>query len=233
MYNNLEIILRNFKNVSKRGELPFGMQTIMKTILFQGDSITDADRHYDNIASLGEGYPNLVAASLGKKEPGKYTFINKGISGNRSTHLYARYREDIVALKPDYMSVLIGVNDVWHSVDYKDCFSSERYEELLTMLIEDVTKALPKIKIAIFEPFVLKGTATEKEWEYFGTGVRANAEKAKKVAEKYGLIFIPTQDKLDKFCENTPTSYWLKDGVHPTPAGHEFLKEEWLKAFNL
>ena len=196
MYNNLEIILRNFKNVSKRGELPFGMQTIMKTILFQGDSITDADRHYDNIASLGEGYPNLVAASLGKKEPGKYTFINKGISGNRSTHLYARYREDIVALKPDYMSVLIGVNDVWHSVDYKDCFSSERYEELLTMLIEDVTKALPKIKIAIFEPFVLKGTATEKEWEYFDTGVRANAEKAKKVAEKYGLIFIPTQDKL-------------------------------------
>lgn len=213
--------------------MPFRRINIMKTILFQGDSITDTDRHYDNAASLGEGYPNLVAASLSKKEPGKYTFINKGISGNRSTHLYARYREDIVALKPDYMSVLIGVNDVWHSVEYKNCFSSERYEELLSILIEDVKKALPDIKIAVFEPFVLKGTATQDEWEYFDSGVRANAAAAKRVAEKYGLVFIPTQEKLDKLSENTPTSYWLKDGVHPTPAGHEFLKEEWLKAFNL
>ncbi|MBQ9920892.1 MAG: lysophospholipase, partial [Clostridia bacterium] len=83
-------------------------------ILFQGDSITDAGRARDNDINLGTGYPMLVKATLGFEEPGKYEFFNRGISGNRVVDLYARIKNDIINLKPDVMSILIGVNDVWH-----------------------------------------------------------------------------------------------------------------------
>ena len=83
-------------------------------ILFQGDSITDAGRSRDNDQYIGTGYPLLVKSELGYKFPGKYEFINRGISGNRIVDLYARIKADIINIKPDVMSILIGVNDVWH-----------------------------------------------------------------------------------------------------------------------
>ena len=225
--------MKNFIIGLRKESCLFGTQTIMKTILFQGDSITDAGRDYDNDLSLGDGYPNLVASYLGKKEPGKYSFFNRGISGDRLLHVYTRYREDIVELNPDYMSILIGANDASHCIDYKNCFSGKRHKELYSMLIEDIKDALPNIKIAIIEPFILRGSATEPEWDFFSNSVYTTARVSKEVANEQGAVFIPTQQKLDKLCEKAPASYWLKDGVHPTPAGHEFLKEEWLKAFNL
>ena len=88
----------------------------MKTILFQGDSITDAGRARDNNSNRGLGYPHLVSARLGMDNPTEYNFINRGISGNRIVDLYARIKADIINLKPDVMSILIGVNDVWHEI---------------------------------------------------------------------------------------------------------------------
>ena len=88
----------------------------MKTILFQGDSITDCGRG-NSISGFGDGYAMLVTAQLGLDCPGEYTFYNKGIGGNRIVDVYARIKEDIINLKPDYMSLLIGVNDVWHEFD--------------------------------------------------------------------------------------------------------------------
>ena len=88
----------------------------MKTILFQGDSITDAGRARDNDANRGVGYPHLVSARLGCDNPTEFNFINRGISGNRIVDLYARIKADIINLKPDVMSILIGVNDVWHEI---------------------------------------------------------------------------------------------------------------------
>ncbi len=204
----------------------------MKTILFQGDSITDAGRSRTDDINLGLGYPTLVKAELGVEEPGKYTFYNRGISGNRVVDLYARIKADFINLKPDVLSILIGVNDVWHELGgRRDGVDADKYFKVYSMLIEELKEALPETKIMLLEPFVLKASSTEGEWEVFSTEVYKRAQKAKEVAEKYRLTFIPLQEKLDQALESCPASYWLADGVHPTTMGHELIKREWIRAF--
>ena len=200
-------------------------------ILFQGDSITDADRSREKDYKLGVGYPRLVEASLGFDEPGKYEFFNRGISGNRVVDLYARIKRDLINLAPDVLSILIGVNDVWHEVQTQNGVDAEKYYKIYCMLIEEIRAALPEIKIMILEPFVLKAEATENAWEIFDAEVRLRAQMARKVAEKYGLRFVPLQEGFDRLAELAPNDYWLRDGVHPTAKGHEFIKREWLRAF--
>lgn len=209
----------------------------MKRILFQGDSITDCGRNRDFVISVGDGYPVLVKAELGYDFPGEYEFINKGISGNRIVDVYARIKMDIINLAPDYMSILIGVNDVWHEITQGNGVDADKFETIYSMLIEEIKAALPNIKIVILEPFCLKGTATAdceeipNRWSIFRSEVEKRAEKAKNVAEKYGLPFIPLQEKFDKATELAEPAYWLRDGVHPTSMGHELIKREWMKIF--
>ena len=205
-------------------------------ILFQGDSITDAGRTKENVVNinLGYGYPRLVEAALGFAEPCCHTFINKGIGGNRIVDIYARIKCDIINLAPDVMSLLIGVNDVWH--DFKESpngVDAEKFYKVYDMLITEIKEALPDIKIMILEPFTLKGSATEAHWEDFRCEVEKRAEKAKLIAEKHALPFIPLQAQFDALCEKAEPSYWLRDGVHPTAMGHEFIKNEWLKAYKM
>lgn len=203
----------------------------MKRILFQGDSITDADRSRDKDYKLGVGYPRLVEAELGYDYPAEYDFINRGISGNRIVDLYARIKLDIINLAPDYLSILIGVNDVWHEVSRQNGVDAEKYYRIYCMLIEEIKEALPNIKIMILEPFVLKAEATEEKWDIFRTEVKKRAEMARKVAEKYNLKFIPLQKKFDELATKAEPAYWLRDGVHPTAKGHEMIKREWIAAF--
>lgn len=209
-----------------------------KLILFQGDSITDCGRDREEITSTGVGYPNMVKGQLGYEHPGEYEFINKGISGNRIVDVYARIKEDIINLKPDYMSLLIGVNDVWHELDGKhNGVSAEKFEKIYEMLIVEILEALPDIKIMILEPFVLEASATiateiePERWNYFKEEVPLRAAAAKRIAEKYGLSYVALQDKFDEACKCAQNSYWLRDGVHPTPMGHWLIKNEWMKAF--
>lgn len=148
----------------------------MNTFLLQGDSITDAGRSRENDAARGHGYPTLVAAELMYDYPGQFNIVNRGISGNRVVDLYARIKKDFLNLKPDYLSILIGVNDVWH--DYSDepnGVSDERFRKVYDMLIEEIKAELPEIKIYILEPFVLCGTATEAHWEEFEREVHLRA----------------------------------------------------------
>lgn len=201
-------------------------------ILFQGDSITDAGRSRTENADLGRGYPMLVQAALGLEEPGKNEFLNRGISGNRIVDVYARIKNDIINLKPDVMSLLIGVNDVWHELsENPNGVDADKFFKIYSMLIEEIKEALPNIKIMIMEPFVLEACSTTENWEYFRTEVPKRAEMAKKIAEKYSLTYIPLQCGFDKLTQEAPNSYWLGDGVHPTPMGHEFIKSQWLKAY--
>ncbi|MBE6674104.1 MAG: lysophospholipase [Ruminococcaceae bacterium] len=201
-------------------------------ILFQGDSITDADRSRTENHILGRGYPLLVEAALGLEEPGKHEFINKGISGNRVVDVYARIKCDIINLKPDVMSILIGVNDVWHELgESPNGVDADKFFKIYSMLIEEIKEALPSIKIMILEPFVLKACSTEEHWDFFSTEVKKRGDVAKKIAEKYGLPFIPLQNGFDELAKKAPNEYWLGDGVHPTAKGHEFIKNEWLKAY--
>ena len=209
-----------------------------KIILFQGDSITDCGRNRDDITSTGVGYANMVKGELGYEHPGEYEFINKGISGNRIVDVYARIKSDIINLKPDYMSLLIGVNDVWHELGgRRNGVSAEKFEKIYDMLIGEISEALPNIKIVILEPFVLEGTATAateaepERWNYFRTEVPLRAAAARRIAEKYGLRFVELQNKFDLACMQAPASYWLRDGVHPTSMGHWIIKNELTKAF--
>ena len=130
------------------------------------------------------------------------------------------------------MSILIGVNDVWHEAEWANGVDNDKFFKVYCMLIEEIKAALPDLKIMIMEPFVLKGPATEAAWEYFSTETPKRAQKAKEVAEKYNLPFIPLQDKFDAAAAaNGEPTYWLSDGVHPTLAGHELIKNAWLEAF--
>ncbi len=205
----------------------------MKTFLFQGDSITDAGRNREEEYNLGPGYPNLVAAQMSYDHPGEFQFINKGISGDRSVSVYNRLHTDIINLAPDYMSILIGVNDIWHALSGNNGVTPERYEQFLSMLFEDITEKLPDIKIIVLEPFVLKGPATEGNWEAFDSGVRKVAEIAKAVADKFSLKFVPLQDKFDSLCLKAPASCWLADGVHPTIAGHKVIANALIDAIEI
>ena len=210
-----------------------------KVILFQGDSITDAGRHREVENWPGFGYPTMVKGQLGCENPEKYVFYNRGISGNRVVDLYARIKSDIINLKPDYLSILIGVNDVWHEISSQNGVGAAKYEKIYSMLIEEIKAALPDIKIMILEPFVLRGSATDNteenpnRWESFYSGVLERAVAARRIAEKFNLPFVELQDKFDKVSENTETSYWLMDGVHPTSMGHNIIKDAWLEAFKL
>ena len=211
----------------------------MKRILFQGDSITDCGRSRDDFSNLGNGYASLIKAQVGYDYPEMFDFQNRGISGNRIVDVYARIKADIINLNPDYMSILIGVNDVWHELGgRRNGVDAEKFERIYCMLIEEIKEALPNVDIVILEPFCLRASATENteaepdRWETFHGEVLKRAQKARVVAEKYGLPFIPLQDKFDEAARSTENAYWLKDGVHPTAMGHELIKREWLKVFN-
>ena len=202
----------------------------MKTFLFQGDSITDCCRFRDDINSLGMGYPLVTAANIGAEFPQKFKFINKGISGNRIVDVYARIKCDIINLKPDYMSILIGINDVWHELGDQNGVDAPKFEKIYSMLIEEIKEELPEIKIFILEPFVMTGPATADNIDYFVSETKLRAEAAKRIAEKYGLTFVPLQEKFDELCKIAPASYWTHDGVHPNAEGHGVIAKELTKA---
>ena len=209
----------------------------MKTILFQGDSITDCGRSREaGNKYAGHGYPLGVIGKLSYENPGEYDFYNRAVSGNRIVDLYARLKVDILNIKPDVMSILIGVNDVWHDYnpdEYKNGVNAEKYGKIYDMLIEEVLEALPNIKIMIMEPYVTHGSEIDPVWDEFSHEVKLRAEKAKAVAEKYNLKFVPLQKYFDEAYEKYPVNgFWTREGVHPTQAGHELIEREWIKAFN-
>lgn len=205
----------------------------MKKILFQGDSITDAgrDETRGSLSSIGQGYAVMVAGELGAEEPGKYSFENRGISGNRIVDLYARIKSDIWNIQPDIISLLIGVNDVLHEANDKNGVDAIRFEKIYSMLIEDTYKELPDVKFILMEPFVFCGTLTKDNWEYIEKEVAERGKIVRTIAKKYNADFVPLQEKFNEACKLCPPEYWVGDGVHPTVAGHGIIKREWMKVF--
>ena len=211
----------------------------MTRILFQGDSITDAGRDRNNDINPGTGYPAFVKGRLGVDYPGVYDVINRAVSGDRVVDVYARIKRDIINLKPDVLSILIGINDVWHEIGGHNGVDADKYFMVYDLLLKEVKAALPDIKFVILEPFVLEASATcateeiPDRWEYFHSECLKRAEMAKKVAEKYGAVFVPLQDAFDEAARLAPADWWLRDGVHPTSVGHELITRRWVKALGL
>lgn len=206
-----------------------------QVILFQGDSITDACRDMARDVYLGSGYPNFIAGIMGCKYPGKYQFINRGVSGNKITDMYARINKDGIKIAPDYLSILIGINDVWHEVDGGDGVENEKFEKIYDIMLSEIKEKLPNTKIILLEPFVVKGIATsydEKIWKYFEEETAKRSNVVRKMAEKYKTVFIPLQDLFDKANEGKKEdSIYVRDGVHPTAEGSCLIAKRWIEYF--
>ena len=202
-------------------------------ILFFGDSITDMGRNRDLMGQAfgyGVGYVNNVASALKYENPEKYEIVNRGISGNRVVDLYARVKADVWNHTPDVISILIGINDVWHEIHGGNGVELNRFEKVYRMLIEDTKEQLPNVKFILCEPFVLKGAATEENYEAF-CEVKKYAAVVRKLAKEYGAAFVELQNQFDDVAEKYGAVHYLYDGVHPDVAGGKLIAEEWLKVF--
>lgn len=212
----------------------------MKIVLF-GDSITDMgrDRQFNTpnyVGSYGCGYPIFITGSLHSVNPHKHQIYNRGISGNRIVDLYARIKSDVWNLRPNLLSILIGVNDIWHELDFNNGVDVIRFEKVYRMLIEDTLKELPNLKIILCEPFILEGSATNNtaeipnKFEIFSQ-IYDYAKVVKKLAEEYDLYFLPLQEVFTQKAKEVGAEALLDDGVHPTVAGANVIANEWLKLF--
>lgn len=203
----------------------------MIKVLFQGDSITDAGRDRAKPEHLGSGYPKFVAGELSLDHPGEYEFINRGISGNRIVDVYARIKADIINLQPDVMSIMIGVNDVWHELSRQNGVAAEKFERIYDMLISEVLEELPDLKVIILSPYVMPGSATEAlGLEEFQKEVALRVAAAKRIAEKYNFAYVDMQQKFDEAAKGDVARLTV-DGVHPVAGGIELIKRAWLEAY--
>lgn len=206
-------------------------------ILFQGDSITDARRDKktqtaNDAKSLGYGYPAHIGGGLLRDYAGKGIEVhNRGISGNKVPDLDARWDVDCLDLKPNILSILIGVNDIWHMLNGRYDGTAEVYRDGLLALLKRTQAALPETTLVICEPFVLKCGAVDESWFPEFETRRAYAEE---VAKSVGSIWVPFQQELDKaVAAGTTPEYWAGDGVHPSIAGHALMAKVWREAVGI
>ena len=202
-------------------------------ILFQGDSITDGNRgrNADPNHIMGHGYAFSIASRVGADYPEKrYQFYNRGISGNKVNDLESRWQSETLDLKPDVLSILVGVNDSSSVVfNWAPIVSPEKYEETYTSLLEQTKAAFPNILFVLCEPFILKGGRVTENWEAYHSDIAQRQAVVRKLAIKFDAVFVGFQEVFDKACDKATAGYWIWDGVHPTVAGHELMAREWLK----
>ena len=203
-------------------------------VLFQGDSITDWGRDHsknepNTTSALGSGYTLIAASQLLLNHADKNLQIyNKGVSGNKVFQLAERWDTDCLALKPNILSIHIGVNDFWHTLGGGYTGTIDTYITDYKKLLDRTKAALPNVKLVICEPFALKGVkAVDDKWyPTFDLFRKAAAD----IASQYGAIFVPYQTVMDKAIQTAPAPYWNMDGVHPSVAGEALMAQTWLKA---
>ncbi len=198
-----------------------------KVILMQGDSITEGLRKHDVPEDLGQWYAKRVAGALELAHPGEFTFINRGISGNRIVDLYARIKSDIINLKPDIMTLMIGTNDVWAEYSRKNGVPPAKYERFYEMLLDEVEAALPDIKIILMGSYYQDGV--QEYNDSFLPEVKERAEIVRQIAARRGYPYIATQPLFDE-AEKRGVKQLTFDGVHPDIAGCELLKNALVQA---
>ncbi|MCF7974360.1 MAG: SGNH/GDSL hydrolase family protein, partial [Phycisphaerae bacterium] len=201
-------------------------------ILFQGDSITDAGRDVrvvrtaNNPSGLGHGYVIMAAARLLSQYPTRdLKFYNRGISGHKVFQLARRWKKDCLDIAPDVLSILIGVNDFWHTFDGGYTGSLDTYEQDYRALIDQTREALPEIRLILCEPFMLPAGEVDpsmmQQFAYY-------REAARRVAAYAGAVFVPFQSVLDQACQTAPPALWAPDGVHPTLGACHLLANAWV-----
>lgn len=195
-------------------------------ILFQGDSITDGNRgrSADPNHILGHGYCFIIAAKYGAGCPDRnLTFINRGVSGNTVRDLEKRWPADTLALKPDLLSVLIGVNDSGRAVPL------EEYEQAYDKLLADARAANPKLKLVLCDPFGLPVGKKKDGWDAWAADLKARRTIVARLAAKHSAAVVHFQKVFDDALRRAPAEHWIWDGVHPTYSGHQLMADEWVR----
>lgn len=202
-------------------------------ILFQGEAVTDFGRKRESAATpnlqpgLGMGYAWLAAVGALVERPDYgLRIFNRGVSGDKVYQLADRWQADCLDLKPNLLSILIGVNDFWHTLTGKYDGTVEIYERDYRALLERTLKALPEVKLVICEPFVLRFGQVNARWFPEFDAYRAAALR---VADAYHATFIPFQAMFDEAVNYAPPEFWSHDGLHPTQYAMALLAHNWLR----
>ena len=213
------------------GVVPHGPADV---VLFQGDLVTDAGRsrtetQTETANALGYGYAFITASELLAKNPAhNLQILNRGVYGDKVYQLANRWDADCLALKPNVLSILIGVNDFWHTLNSGYKGTIETYRNDFIKLLDRTRQALPDVKLIIGEPFAISGVRfVNRYWYPTFTAYRLTARE---VADTYHATFIPYQDIFDEAVKAAPAAYWTTDGINPSVAGQSLMAQAWLDA---
>lgn len=196
-------------------------------VVFQGDSVTDCMRGRFNDAELGTGYAMMAAAHFAAQFPEKQVqFFNRGVSGNRVRDLRARWEEDCLALQPDWVSLLIGINDTWRRYDSNDPTSAAAFAATYRNLLE--ATAAQGARLILCEPFLVPVSAEQMAWR---EDLDPKIAAVRQLAQEYRAWYIPLDGLFARVAALREPTFWADDGVHPSPAGHALIARAWLETF--
>lgn len=188
-------------------------------LLFQGDSITDAGRNRDNYHDLGQGYPKYAAKYLAEKYPDiEFEFIDLGVGGDQTKDLVARLENDFIEIQPDIVSILIGINDVWHYAGDRNWQPDELFEQRYRTVLSAI-KERTNAKIMMLEPFLIPA----EDKLFFREDLYKKIEIERRLAREFADVYLPTDGLLcSAFIGDDPLSF-AADGVHPTEKGADYI----------
>ncbi len=206
--------------------MPFGHG---QRIVFIGDSITDAERLRD-VPPFGNGYMSLVQAFVTARHPQLgLTWFNRGISGNTVRDLEARWEQDVVELKPDWLSVMIGINDIWRAFEDRpdEAVPIGEYEQTLRRLL---TRALEATgcRLILADPYIIETDQAEPQL----VQTRAYCEVVARLAGDFGALHVKTQAAYDRVLESTQPQEWAHDRIHPNLPGHAVIAQAFLEVLD-
>ena len=201
-------------------------------ILFIGDSVTDCGRTTsENINFLGHGYPIFIASLLGAEMPEtELTFVNTGISGNRVCDLKNRWQQDVIDHKPDVVSILIGINDVWRRYDSNSPTPAEVFEQDYRAILEKTISDLPGVQIVMMEPFLLPIPEDRRMWR---EDLDVKLQVIRDLAVEFADVLVSLDGIFAAAAVKREKSFWTPDGVHPAAPGHALIAESWIHAVGL
>ncbi|NJI74241.1 SGNH/GDSL hydrolase family protein [Sphingobacterium kitahiroshimense] len=201
--------------------------------LFQGDSITDGNRgrSLDPNHIMGHGYAYSVSSRIGADFPDQgFEFYNRGISGNKVSDLLKRWEEDTIALKPDVLSILVGINDVIFSVNtLKGESILADFEQEYRFLLQKARRSNPEVLLVLGLPFVYPISNIKNNWDLYEKGVSQQCQVIKKLANEFDAILLDYKLIFDQAIKKMPVNYWIWDGIHPTVFGHELMSRYWIE----
>jgi lysophospholipase L1-like esterase len=197
-----------------------------QTILFVGDSITDCDRR-SHAAPYGDGYVSQVRSfMLGRYPERRLRFVNRGISGDTTRHLVDRWERDALAERPDWISLMIGINDVWRAFGAMphEAVPLPEYESHLRELLGSAREI--GARLILMTPYVIEADRSvpmRRQMDWYGDVVR-------QLAPEFDAVFVDTQAAFDAVLSHSTPDDWAGDQIHPNSAGHAVIALAWLRA---